>query len=82
MATPAEHPLQPVAMARQLGLTALRVGWYVGLREMAQRWVAPPTAERPVVNIERPVPSSRELLRAITDLAMADARAVGSGEIP
>lgn len=72
----------PVGMARQLGLTALRVGWYVGIREFAERWVAKPDSPRPDVTIERPVPSLRELLSGIAELAMADARAVGRGDLP
>ncbi|HUS97538.1 MAG TPA: class I SAM-dependent methyltransferase [Hyphomicrobiaceae bacterium] len=71
----------PVAMARQLTQSAARIAWYAGVARFADRTVKRPPSED-LRAPSRAVPARAELLQAIRELALRDARAVGDGLYP
>jgi ubiquinone/menaquinone biosynthesis C-methylase UbiE len=72
----------PLGMAAQLGGTALRFGWYFGVNwlvgRQASRLGATPGTYKPT----RPVPTQRDLLADLGQLALRDAQAVREGLYP
>ena len=72
----------PLAMAAQLSGSAMRFGWYFGVGRVMARQASRLGAEPPGYKPTRPVPSQRELLAAIAQLALDDAAAVRDGVYP
>jgi ubiquinone/menaquinone biosynthesis C-methylase UbiE len=73
----------PISMAAQLSTNALRFGWYFGVarvmaRQAARLGVEPGSGYKPT----RPVPTQRELLADLGQLALRDAQAVRDGLYP
>jgi ubiquinone/menaquinone biosynthesis C-methylase UbiE len=71
----------PIEMAAQLSGTAMRFGWYYGVSRLMARNAARLGSE-PSYTPTRPVPTQRELLTEIGQLALLDAQAVRDGLYP
>jgi ubiquinone/menaquinone biosynthesis C-methylase UbiE len=71
-----------LGMATQFGLNVLRVAWYTAVHRFADRRVEVPVDATPRPAPARPVPTFRELMRAIIALAARDAEAVRDGICP
>jgi ubiquinone/menaquinone biosynthesis C-methylase UbiE len=71
----------PLDMAAQLTSTAFRFGWYYAVSRVMARQAARQGAE-PGYKPTRPVPTQRDLLTSIGELALRDAQAVRDGIYP
>lgn len=71
-----------IGMMTHFAVQALRAGWYIGLRELADRRVSRSGPVASAVEPRRPMPSSRRILRDLGRLLLADARNVRDGVYP